>query len=117
MSVRLAKVKCPRCRKLWTVHYPNPYIECDCHLYCSDGSEVSDCSVSLTPYNWSGQLGWPEGADLDSEDEGDDVLHRAYYCSTHGKYIEKTPVIIEVDWDGWFDERAKPRYRLGLKPK
>lgn len=104
------KLECPKCHKVYTVPQYSPGRYCDCHLYCSSGDKPSDCS--MTTYNWSGQLGWPVGAHQNSGNEGDDVLHRTYYCSTHSKYTYKMPVFIEADWKKWRRKRAKERFRL-----
>ena len=110
MSARVGKVKCPRCGKIWIIPWGDSGIECTCHLYCSSGSEPSDCTVTY-PYNYSGSLGYPVGAHLNSADEGDDVLHRGGYCSTHNKYTNKEPVWLEVDWYKWENERAPKEMR------
>jgi len=68
----------------------------------------------MAEYNYSGQLGWPVGAHQNSGDEGDDVLHRAGYCSTHSKYTYKGIIFIEADWKKWYKKgrRVKERFRL-----
>jgi len=102
-------IECPRCKKHITVPQGNPDAECDCHLFCSDGDEPSDCSMTIV--NYTGPLGWPVGSHQDSDNEGDDILHRTYYCSTHGKYTYKTQVVIPVDWDKWYSRRAPAKFR------
>lgn len=103
-------VECPKCSKIWIVYPGTPDIVCTCHLYCSDGDQPSDCS--LTTINYSGDLKWPVGLHTGDEDEGDDVMHRTYYCSTHNKYLYKQPVLIECDWDRWQSRRAPPYLRM-----
>ena len=103
-------VECPRCKRTWTIQQGTPDITCNCHLYCSDGDKPSDCSTTLVTDNV--QLGWPRGLHVDAENEGDDVMHRVRYCSTHSKYIYKTPVLIPANWDEWFSKRAPRKFRL-----
>jgi len=109
MSTRLWKGRCPQCGKTLTATYPWPYAECDCHLYCSDGSKPIDCSV--TTYNYNGQLGWPTGIDNDPANELYNPLNATGYCSIHNKYVEKTPIVLEIDWEQWFSFRAPVKYR------
>lgn len=99
ISRRRAKVKCPRCKQVWFVPWGDAGVECTCHKWCSEGDKESDCS--WTVYNYTGSLGWPVGAHLNSENEGDDVLHRVGYCSTHSKYTYKVPMFVEVNWREW----------------
>ena len=80
---------------------------CNCHLYCDQGSEPSDCSVTLTTFNQ--QVGWPVGQHGAIDSGCDSVLDRRYYCSTHGKYTGKQPVIIEVAVP---TGRVAKRYRM-----
>lgn len=107
---RHMKVECPRCGRIWNVPLGQPDIVCNCHLFCSQGSKPSDCSV--TKRSFSGQLGWPTGLHVDASDESDDPLHITYYCSTHDEYIYKTPVLIECDWERWFSRRAPKKLRM-----
>lgn len=104
-------IECPRCGKQWFIPLGQPDIDCNCHLFCPDGDEPADCSV--TPVSYSGKLGWPVGLDNNPEDEGHDVLARTYYCSTHNKYYYKTPIILEANWETWFSERAPKKFRMG----
>lgn len=110
MSGRQALAVCPRCGKVHRVNWGVPEVKCDCHLYCSSGDKPSDCSV--TEYNYTGQLGWPVGAHLNRENEGDDVLHRTFYCSTHNKYIYKEPIWLEVDYKRFERERLPKKLRM-----
>ena len=55
------------------------------------------------------QLGWPFNLHNDDPNEGDDILHRTYYCNTHSVYSYKVPLTIEVDWSG---KRAKRKHRM-----
>lgn len=102
-------VECPRCKRTWIIQQGTPGITCNCHLYCSQGTKPSDCSTTLVTDNV--QLGWPIGIHVDAENEGDDVMHRVRYCSTHKKYIYKTPVWIEADWDEYYSKRAPRKFR------
>ena len=109
MSFRM-KVECPRCGRIWTIEQGCPGIACVCHLYCSEGDKPSDCTV--TKVSGAIKYGWPSGLHVDAEDEGDDLPNRVSYCSTHNKYIYKTPVYIEADWERWFGERAPKKLRM-----
>lgn len=102
MSLRI-KVKCPKCGKIWSVPQGTLDIICDCHLYCEDGEKPTDCT--LTAQTFSGNLNLFTGLHLGHPDS-DDLLHRRYYCSVHGKYSYKQPVLIEVDAEAWFRKRA-----------
>jgi len=104
------KVECPRCGRIINVPQGMPDVTCNCHLYCSQGSEPSDCSV--TKQNFNGQLGWPTGLHTDSPDMSDDVMHITYYCATHDEYYYKQAVLIPCDWEDWFSRRAPKRLRM-----
>lgn len=104
----LMTAKCGQCGRVHRIPAGSPGVFCDCHLYCSSGDKPRDCSTS--EYNYSGPLGWPAGSHQGAYDEGDDIRHRARYCSTHGKYIYKTPVFLEADYS-----QLKDRYRLPKK--
>lgn len=104
-----AWIECPRCHQLIMVPQGNPDAECDCHLWCSEGDEPSDCSMTIV--NYTGPLGWPVGSHQNSENEGDDILHRTYYCSIHKKYTYKQQIQIPVDWKKWYSTRASARIR------
>ncbi len=102
MSNIVAQVICPICGLMWTIPYPTTEVDCTHHLYCDEGDEPSDCSV--TEYNYSGQLGYPFGAHGSNEDLGDQ-RHSAWgYCSTHSRYVYKHPYTIEISWDDYFKE-------------
>ena len=103
---------CPRCKKEWVVSEDCEGVECDCHLYCSEGSKPHDCST--TAVNWNGQLGWPNGSHQGALNGGDDVRHRVRYCSTHEKYIYRTPVFLEAE-SSFFESRLPKR--LTVFPK
>ena len=104
-------IECPRCKKEWHIPLGHQEIDCNCHLFCPDGDEPSDCTVTTVSY--SGSLGWPVGLHNDPVDEGEDVLNRTYYCSTHSKYYYKTPIILDADWQRWFSRRAPKKFRMG----
>jgi hypothetical protein len=91
--------KCPRCGKIHDFHEGQEEADCDCHLYCSEGSKPSDCNVSTTnfPDNLSGTLNlkWPLGVHDNNPNEGQDVMHRVRYCSIHDKYIMKVPILVK----------------------
>ena len=103
-------VECPRCGKKWRLPLGSPGIECTCHLYCPYGTKPQDCNV--TEVNYSGKLNWPTGLHNDPEQEGEDILHRTYYCSTHDVYYYKTPIWIEADSQKWFSRRAPKKHRM-----
>jgi hypothetical protein len=106
MSLR---VKCPRCGKYWTARQGTDSIECTCHLYCNEGTKPSDCTV--TWINHTGQYAWPVGVHGGGrKDDYDNQTNVNYYCSVHGNYYIKAPVLIEVDWSQ-AGRRAKPSER------
>jgi len=102
---------CHRCGKKHYLPFMSPGVECDCHLYCSEGTKPGDCTV--TEYNYSGPLAWPFGSRSDPVDEGDDLIHATGYCSTHNKYVHKDIIFLEVDWEEWNQRKRIPaEYRL-----
>jgi hypothetical protein len=104
-----ARVECPQCHRVHVLAFPTNETECNCHLICEDGDEPDDCSV--TPYNFSGQLGYPMGAETSNEDKGDDRMHATGYCSIHNKYVYKQMQIIEVNWKEYLSRRIRPGSR------
>lgn len=112
---RHARVQCPRCKQIWDVPWGQDGVECNCHKWCSEGDKETDCSWQ--EYNYTGSLGWPHGAHTNRENEGDDLLHRVGYCSTHKKYTYKVPLFLEVNWKEWTRKgfRAKEKFRTALK--
>lgn len=50
MSYRSLIVKCPRCGRTLTVPPYAPDVECDCHLYCEEGSKPQDCVTEVYPF-------------------------------------------------------------------
>jgi len=104
------RVECPRCGRIWTANQGEPEIDCNCHLFCSQGDEPSDCSVTKQSANV--QFGWPAGMDTGADDDRDKVLDVTYYCSTHDEYYTKVPISIECDWEKWFSRRAPKRLRM-----
>jgi hypothetical protein len=106
-----------------------PDIDCDCHLYCSQGDKPSDCNVipaivqaeNVMALSWGKlgtgklgnavtQYGYPYGMHGgDAEHEGDRQRH-TYYCSTHDEYYDKVAILIDVDWSQK-DKRASPDMR------
>ena len=108
---RGAVIECPRCGREWNIPLGQSECDCNCHLFCPEGTQPSDCSV--TPQSYSGGLGWPVGLDNNPDDDGHDVMNRTYYCSIHDRYYYKTPIILEVDWAKWFSKRAPEKFRLG----
>lgn len=101
-----AKVQCPRCSQVWTVQQGMPDAECNCHLWCDRGTKPGDCS--LTAVNANINWGYPTNMDVNSLNEGDDVVHRQSYCSVHGIYSYKQPIVIEVNWEKWRNTRKLP---------
>lgn len=104
------KFACPRCNIIHTVVYPTNEIECSCHLYCEDGDEPDDCSV--TAYNYSGTLKYPFGAHSNNDDLGADRMHATGYCATHNKYVYKDVSVILIDWKEYLESRVPPGSRL-----
>lgn len=113
MPPRQMMVSCPRCRKTLIAFNGTPDIECDCHLYCDEGSQLGDCVVTW-PYEWSGQLGGFQGLAIGS-DTADAAQHRALgYCSTHDRYYYKDKVLIDLDWEAYFRSRPSRKLRMSL---
>jgi len=104
------KVVCPRCKRIWIAHEGEIEVDCNCHLYCTQGNKPSDCSV--TTVSFSGQLGWPTGLHVNADDYSDDVLHILRYCSTHAEYLHKVPIAVECDWEKWHSRRAPKKLRM-----
>ena len=100
-------VTCGVCHKEWNVPANTNLFPCNCHLYCEDGDEPSDCSVTLVSFNRD--IGWTFGQHGAKDSGCDNVLERTYYCSTHNKYTRKHPVVIDVAIPSG---RVKPRYRM-----
>ena len=103
-------LECPECGHLWTIQQGQPGIRCNCHLFCTQGTKPSDCSI--TAYTDDLQYAWPAGMHNDPAKGGEDVAHITGYCSTHEEYIYKMPVWVEADWDEWFSRRAPKKFRL-----
>jgi len=104
------KVVCPRCKRIWIAHDGDSEIDCNCHLYCSQGTKPSDCVT--TPVSFSGQFGWPTGLHVNADDYSDDVLHLLRYCSTHSEYIKKVPITVPCDWTRDLNRRAPNKLRM-----
>lgn len=85
--------KCPRCGKILTFTEGQEEADCNCHMYCSEGSKPTDCNT--VPCTFSGSLKWPLGIHDNNPDEGQDVLHRVRYCNTHGKFIMKVGLLVK----------------------
>ena len=109
MQDLIMKLECPRCKAILHAPQGTQEVECNCHLFCPDGSKPSDCSV--TTVSFTGQLGYPTGMHTATETEGNNTLAITYYCSTHNRYYYKTPIIIPLDWSRWFSRRAPKRLR------
>lgn len=106
------KGKCPRCGVVYEFPEGIDEIDCNCHLYCDEGSKPSDCATILvsagTPVQAGlGDLKWPLGIHDNPICGGEDVMHRLRYCNTHGKYIEKPPLLVKC-MEG---ERYSRQYR------
>lgn len=100
-------VTCPVCRKEWNVPKGANLMNCNCHLYCEDGDTPSDCT--MTPVTFNRDIGWAVGQHGSKDSGCDNILERTYYCSVHGKYTSKRPVVMEVAVP---TGRVKPRYRM-----
>ena len=102
-----AKVQCQRCGQIWFVQQGMPEVECNCHLWCDRGTKPSDCNltaIDTQTINW----GYPTNMDVKSNDEGDDIIHRKAYCNTHKIYSYREPIVMEVDWNKWKQQRKLP---------
>ena len=93
---------------MWTARQTDDGVPCTCHLYCSEGSKPSDCTVTEVSYN--GSYAWPVGVHGGRSDDYDNQTNVNYYCSVHNNYYIKAPVLIEIDW-GKLSKRAKPSER------
>jgi hypothetical protein len=99
-----AKPICPRCNRTLTVQHPAPEVQCICHLYCDMGSSPEDCCMQV--YNYTGSLSYPVGMNNDSQEMLDgNPLKYAQYCTIHNRYSTKVPIIIEVDWKQWLNQK------------
>jgi hypothetical protein len=97
------KVKCPRCGKLWTLYDGDSDVDCTCHLFCSEGTKPSDCTLldaldSAVPDVFKGQYAYPAGMHLGRDKEADNIPRRMYYCTTHSKFTQNQAVTISADW-------------------
>jgi hypothetical protein len=114
-AVAPGKVQCPRCRKVWLVEVGESEVLCNCHQYCDDGMQPSDCNlISQTPPHgdtFPTELGYPEGLHTWSLNYGDDKLHRTNYCTVHKRYTYKTPLLLPMDWQKWLSTRAPQKFR------
>ena len=109
------KLICPRCKHVWWVEPGTDEVECNCHRYCDDGFQPSDCNlISQTPPSGDSlphDAKYPYGIHNFSPNYGDDVLHRTNYCTVHGKYTYKVPIIIPFDWEQFSNTRAPMKLR------
>lgn len=104
-------VECPRCKRKWTAHEGEVEVDCNCHLYCPEGSKPSDCTV--TQLNNTVQYAYPTG--IHNKAQSDilkDPTHQTYYCSTHNRYYFKVPITVPVDWSL---TRVPSRLRLKME--
>lgn len=108
-----AKVTCPRCGREWIVHEGTSEMDCNCHMYCEDGSKPSDCTLIAQTLNH--EASWPYGTHVSAGDYSDDPTHIQYYCTVHERYGYKVPITIPIDWDSWRSNRAHKKYRLLTK--
>jgi hypothetical protein len=112
---RQAKVDCPRCGRTHTVHEGHADVDCVCHTWCQYGEKASDCTLvskfsGTVPFN--GDWSWPSGLHNQEANEGDDTQARTYYCTVHNVYSSKVPILISVDWNGWYGKKAKRSHRM-----
>ena len=91
-------------------------VECNCHLYCTQGEKPSDCVVTVQAFN--GSYNWPRGLHGGVSESFDDETNRNYYCSTHDEYYTKQKFMTPVDWSRR-DYRARDSERYfggGVEP-
>ena len=105
MSLR---VKCPRCGKLLTARQGDSSVDCNCHLYCPNGTKPNDCTITAVSGDIT--LNWPRGVHGGVVDESDDVHRVTHYCSVHAYYFSKSAIAVPVDWS-MLSRRAKPERR------
>ena len=99
------RIQCKRCGKWWTVQPSNPERVCDCHLYCSQGTKPTDCSVTV--YNFTGEYAFPLGLEHGNASKREKRYNAYGYCSVHDEWTYKYPVIVEVPED-YFERRLPP---------
>ena len=115
-------IECPRCHRILLADETATEVECICHLYCLNGIQPSDChmvwqeygktnSVGVPLASQGGNVGFPEGAHFGHSDFGDDVMHRAYYCTVHGVFSYKQAQVIPVDAAQFKLRRAPKKLR------
>jgi len=90
------RVKCPRCGRYLTARKGDTAVECNCHLYCPQGTKPSDCT--LTAVSGDYRYNWPKGVHFGREDEYDNEHAVSSYCSVHDFYFSKAEVVVPVDW-------------------
>jgi hypothetical protein len=120
-QVAAAKVMCPRCKHVWWVEPGESEVLCNCHMFCDDGFKPEDCNlIWQTPtakrsvtLSWPLDAQYPTGQHNFSPDYGDDRTHRTNYCTVHGKFTYKTPVLIPLPggWERWSNERCEKKFR------
>lgn len=104
-------VECPRCKRILHAHAGEGEVDCNCHLYCPDGTLPKDCSV--VQLNNTVQYAYPSGIHNNAQsDILRDPAHQTYYCSTHNRYYYKVPISVPVDWTR---TRLPKRLRLQME--
>jgi len=86
--------KCPRCGRIWEFFNVDE-VDCNCHLYCEDGSKPSDCTTVEVTAAQMGDMKWPLGIHDHPACGGEDVMHRVRWCSTHSHFIMKPPILVK----------------------
>ena len=97
------KFQCPRCKTWTTVAPGTPDFVCDCYKICPDGDKTTDCNVSEV--DQTGQMAWPKGLHLTSDDDKYKRARMDYYCSVHNKYYNKAPFLVECDWTAFYNSK------------
>jgi hypothetical protein len=110
MIIMSLQVKCLRCGKIHTARQGDSEVECDCHLYCDYGDKPQDCTMIAV--NFEGALNYPRGMHTNSDSvvDADRPKHQQFKCTVHGRYSEKTSILIPVDWTK-ADRRASSSLR------
>lgn len=116
-----AKVMCPRCKHVWWIEPGETEVLCNCHQFCDDGFKPEDCNlITQTPTvavpqtdSFPSDSQYPAGLHNWSPDYGDDKWHRTYYCTVHGKYTYKTPILIPLPggWNQYSNRRTEKKFR------
>ena len=111
------KVKCPRCGHILTAYPGESDAECwRCSQVCEEGAEYGDCTLidarAASAPGWKGTFNWPQGMHLGRSKADDKVPNRVWYCTTHGHFVDKVPVLVPVPWQKYQTRRLPKQLRI-----